>query len=102
MPRDSVDMLGEAVWGLVGGVLRGSFRGGMFLYRRSVLCGARRRATHNARVAERASRKQQQKWFEDIEQQKARGDAGFASEDEAQVALRGKGGRPSKLDDQWF
>src|SRR4051794_23944490 len=102
MPQDGLAMLGESISGLVGGVLRCSFRTGMFLYRVSALSGARTSATHDARIAERESRDQQQKWLEAVERQKARGDAGFASEADAQAALRGKGGRPSKLDDRWF
>jgi hypothetical protein len=66
---------------------------------------AKRVAKATARKAledARASRKQQQEWFEEVARQKSRGKAGFADEAEAVAALRGKGGRPSNLDDQWF
>ena len=78
------------------------FRGGAFLLGVGSEQRARARAARKARADERASREQQRKWFEAVERQKARGEAGFASEAEAQAALRGKGGRPSKLDDDWF
>ncbi len=94
MPKEPAELLGEALGQLVIGV----FRGGMFLLR----LNPRARAARKARADERASREQQQKWFAAVARQKARGEAGFASEAEAQAALRGKGGRPSKLDERWF
>src|SRR3954454_482517 len=102
MARNDVEVVGEAV--VEGGLLvvRGIFRTGMFLFRMGSLSAARGRAARKARADERASREQQQKWLEAVERQKARGDADFASEAEARAALRGKGGRPSKLDDRWF
>jgi hypothetical protein len=59
-------------------------------------------AAQKALADERAALKQQQAWFEEVARQKARGQAGFASEAEARAALRGKGGRNSKLDGRKF
>jgi hypothetical protein len=99
---DNVQTLGEAIVEFVLFVLRIAFRIVVFVFRVVTLGFARGRATRKARADERASRQQQQKWHEAVERQKARGDADFASEAEARAALRGKGGRPSKLDDRWF
>jgi hypothetical protein len=49
-----------------------------------------------------AFQRQQQEWFERVKRQQARGRAGFADEAAARAALRGRGGRPSSLDDRWF
>jgi hypothetical protein len=54
------------------------------------------------RANERASRKQQQEWLEEVRRQNSRGQAGFANEAEARAALNGKGGRPSNLDRRKF
>ncbi|MGD0109953.1 MAG: hypothetical protein ABSC06_38925 [Rhodopila sp.] len=54
------------------------------------------------RANERASRKQQQEWLEEVRRQNSRGKAGFANEAEARAALNGKGGRPSDLDRRKF
>jgi hypothetical protein len=59
-------------------------------------------AARAARAAERASRMQQQKWLDDVRRQNARGKAGNASPEDAAAALRGRGGRPNKLDNEWF
>ena len=61
-----------------------------------------RDAERAARAHERASRRQQREWYEAVERQKSRGHAGFADEAAARAALRGRGGRPSNLDDRWF
>jgi hypothetical protein len=61
-----------------------------------------RDAERAARVQDRASRRQQQEWYEAVARQKSRGHAGFADEAAARDALRGRGGRPSNLDDRWF
>jgi hypothetical protein len=95
MPRqEPAELIGEAIGELIVGV----FRCGLFL----LGLDARTQARRKARADERASRAQQRKWFEAVERQKARGEAGFASEAEARAALRGRGGRPSTLDDRWF
>jgi hypothetical protein len=86
-----IGLLLSAVIQLVVGILRLVFR---LLTAGSV--AAKRGA------AERASRRQQQKWLEDVQRQMARGKAGNASEKDAQAALRGSGGRPSKFDDRWY
>src|SRR4051812_36668392 len=99
---DNVEMLGSAVGDVVRVAFRVTFGVGMFALRMGSLGFARGRAARQARAGERASRRQQKTWFEAVERQKARGDAGFASEAEAQAALRGKGGRQSKLDDRMF
>jgi hypothetical protein len=91
-------LLGEAVGYLVLGLVQG----GMCLLGLGSERRARARAARKARADQRASREQQRKWFEAVERQKARGEAGFASELEARAALRGRGGRPSKLDGRWF
>ena len=54
------------------------------------------------RANERASRKQQQEWLEEVRRQNSRGQAGFANEAEARDALNGRGGRPSNLDRRKF
>jgi hypothetical protein len=61
-----------------------------------------RDAERAARAHERASRRQQREWYEAVARQKSRGHAGFADEAAARAALRGRGGRPSNLDDRWF
>lgn len=61
-----------------------------------------RDAERAARAHERASRRQQREWYEAVARQKSRGKAGFADEAAARAALRGRGGRPSNLDDRWF
>jgi Tfp pilus assembly protein PilX len=61
-----------------------------------------RNTERTARAHERASRQQQRQWHEAVARQKARGHAGFADEAAARAALRGRGGRPSNLDDRWF
>jgi hypothetical protein len=69
---------------------------------------AQRQRAHEKEVArkmrdnERASRRQQQEWLAEVRRQKSRGSAGFADEAAARAALRGRGGRPSNLDDRWF
>ncbi len=63
---------------------------------------ARARAKRQALEDERASRKQQRQWLDAVERQQARGHAGFATEAEARAALRGRGGRPGKLDQMKF
>src|SRR3954451_13918760 len=99
---DNVQLIGEAGVDAVRVAGRVIFRTGLFLFRVGSLSAARGRAARKARDDERASREQQQVWLKAVERQKARGDAGFASEAEARAALRGKGGRPSQLDDRWF
>ena len=61
-----------------------------------------KQAMRDARVAERESRAQQERWLEIVQQQNARGNAGDAEEADAVDALRGSGGRRSNLDDRWF
>jgi hypothetical protein len=96
-------MPGEGLLGeVVGNLIMAVVHGGRSLFGSGSERRARARAARKARADERASREQQQKWFEAVARQKARGEAGFASEAEARVALRGKGGRPSALDDRWF
>jgi hypothetical protein len=63
---------------------------------------AARDAERERRAYERASRRQQREWREEVERQRAKGKAGFADEAAARDALRGRGGRPSNLDDRWF
>jgi hypothetical protein len=87
---------------VVGETIGGTFRLGLWMLGCSSSQRARRRAERDRVEAERASRKQQQRWYALVEQQKARGNAGFASEAEAREALRGRGGRQSNLDEKWF
>jgi len=61
-----------------------------------------RDAERAARAHERAARQQQREWYETVARQKSKGKAGFADEAAARAALRGRGGRPSNLDDRWF
>ena len=101
MAKDGMEQLGEAAVGF--GML--AFRGVGFLL--GLTPGQRARAlakqaARKAREDERASRKQQQEWFETVAQQHSRGRAGFADEGEAVAALNGRGGRPSKLDGRKF
>ena len=81
--------LGELVMGVVSGA------GWLF---GSGAPDVRARAEEEAR----ASRAQQKKWLEEVSRQMARGKAGDASQKDARAALRGRGGRPSKLDDRMF
>lgn len=64
--------------------------------------GAERRAAHAIRKAEREARQQRREWFDAVERQKTRGDAGDATQDEAIEALRGRGGRSNPLDERKF
>jgi hypothetical protein len=64
--------------------------------------GARARARGRARADERTSRRRQQQWLDGVRRQKARGEAGDATQDEARAALRGRGGRQSELDERFF
>jgi hypothetical protein len=98
MPRDPYELLGEAAADLVTGV----FRGGRWLFGLGSDQRARKRAAEKALADERASRAQQQEWLEETRRAMSRGKAGFASEAEANAALSGRGGRPSKLDGRKF
>jgi hypothetical protein len=98
MPRDGVELLAEGVNELI----RGVFRGGMSLFGLGSQGRARGRAARQARADERASRRQRQEWFDVVERQKTRGDAGNATQEEAREALRGRGGRPNPLDERRF
>jgi hypothetical protein len=61
-----------------------------------------RMTERTARANERASRRQQREWHEAVARQRSRGHAGFADEAAARAALKGRGGRPSNLDERWF
>ena len=63
---------------------------------------AKRRARREAAHAEHKARLQRQQWFALMQKQMARGSAGDASPDEARAALRGSGGRASKLDKEFL
>jgi hypothetical protein len=64
--------------------------------------GAERRARRQAEHDERMARRQRQQWLELVQRQMARGRAGDASQQDAITALRGRGGRSSKLDREFF
>jgi hypothetical protein len=64
--------------------------------------GGKAAARRKAREDQRASEAQQKKWLEQVSRQMARGTAGDASQEDARAALRGRGGKPSDLDDKWF
>jgi hypothetical protein len=68
----------------------------------SRLRGAERRARAQAEREEREARKQRREWLEYVARQMSIGEAGDASQELAQEALRGAGGRPSKLDEEFF
>jgi hypothetical protein len=63
---------------------------------------AEARARREMQKAEREAEARLKEWREIVEQQKARGRAGFAGEAEAAAALRGRGGRSSPLDGRKF
>jgi hypothetical protein len=105
MPRDpsaeaerAVELFGQ----VIGETIGGTFRLGLWMLGLTASQRDRRRAEQQRAKDERASRRQQQHWYALVERQKARGNAGFASEAEAREALRGRGGRQSNLDDRYF
>lgn len=105
MPRDpsaeaerAVELLGQ----VVGETIGGTFRLGLWMLGLTSSQRNRRQAERDRVKAERASRRQHQHWYRLVEQQKSRGNAGFASEAEAREALRGRGGRQSQLDERFF
>jgi hypothetical protein len=51
---------------------------------------------------ERASEARQREWLERVRNQKSRGAAGDASQEEARQLLGGRGGRRSRLDERFF
>lgn len=90
--------VGEAVGDILGSVVRDT----MMVWRWGAARRARTRAEREALEAERKALAQHQKWLDTVTNQMARGKAGDASPEEAAAALRGRGGRPNKLDDKWF
>jgi hypothetical protein len=94
----SDDPSARAIGELIGLTILGTFRLGQWMVGMTEpQCARRRAAAH-----ERESRRQQREWFEAVARQKARGEAGFASEAQAREALSGKGGRASNLDRRRF
>jgi hypothetical protein len=96
--RDPWQGLGEAV------AQTGSDVIGLWLRARArkAQAQAQRLAEQQARENERKAKDQRRKWLEHVRKQMARGEAGDASQEDARAALRGRGGRPNPLDDQFF
>jgi hypothetical protein len=87
---------------MLGDIVVSAGRDAVSLWRWGAARRARAQAEQDARAAEREVRAQHEKWLKMVEQQMARGRAGDASQQEAQAALSGRGGRPNELDDRWF
>jgi hypothetical protein len=94
MSENAGALLGQAIAGLI--------RDTFLLVRWMLRLNPRARAMREARAGERASRRRQQQWLDDVRRQKARGEAGDATQADARAALRGRGGRRSALDDRYF
>lgn len=90
--------LGRAVGDIVAQAGSDTFR----LLRWLAAADRKSAAKRQARQDQRASQAQQKKWLEQVSRQMARGQAGDASQEDARAALRGRGGKPSDMDDQWF
>jgi len=90
--------VGEAVGDILGSVVRDT----MMVWRWGSARRERARNDRNAAETERKALAQHQKWLQAVTNQMARGKAGDASPEEAAAALRGRGGRPNKLDEKWF
>jgi hypothetical protein len=61
-----------------------------------------RRAERLSRAAERRAERIAEERLKRVEGQMSRGSAGFANQNEAREALRGRGGRSNELDERWF
>jgi hypothetical protein len=98
MARDPWETMGDAV--------AQAGRDALWLWRlaaaRSARAQAKRQAAQQASENERKAKEQRRKWLEHVRKQMARGEAGDASQEDARSALRGRGGRPNPLDDQFF
>ena len=99
--EQAVQLFGEVVGETIGGI----FRLGLWAFGLSASQRARaeqRKAERYARAAERRAKQRAHEWFDQADQEKTRGDARFASPDEARAGLRGRGGPPNPLDDRRF
>jgi hypothetical protein len=96
--RQAARMLGEALADLIRLVFGGVAR--LMAWDRS--SSLRRASERAARDAERRAEKQMKEWRELVERQMSRGKAGNATQEQAQEALRGRGGLPNPLDDGWY
>jgi len=98
MSRDGMELLGAAC----GQAITDTFLLGRWLFGLGARERERKRLAAQALADERASREQQRQWLDEARRAKTRGDARFATMEEAAAALNGKGGRQSKLDERKF
>jgi hypothetical protein len=94
----AVELFAEVVGETIGGIFRWAFG----LSASQCASAEQRKAERYARAAERRTRQRANEWFDQVDQEKTRGDARFASPEEARAGLRGRGGPPNPLDDRRF